>query len=108
VVDDPGLAPVSEATAEASQGMPQSEGLAADAMVSERVIQLLPVLEPLMYWTSGNALALLGIIEESVVRVCFLWTTSLRRRADVISSRSFSWLAEDLREGRTPMTARVQ
>lgn len=97
----------------------QADGILPENMVAEPVIQPLPVLEPLMFWTSGNALTLLEIIEGIASEGLFPadYQPEVLRGAiaagegdelDVIASQSFTWLAEDLRDGRTPMTARVQ
>ncbi len=87
--------------------------------VSDPVIQPLPVLEPLMFWTKGNALALLDAIQdigsEGLIPADYqpdVLAAAIEAgegdALDVAASKSFSWLAEDLRDGRTPMKARVQ
>lgn len=82
-------------------------------------IQPLPLAEPEMAWTLGDARALLGVIEqigaEGLMPADYL-PDALRgaiaagegEALNAAASKSFSWLAEDLRDGRTPMTARVQ
>jgi murein L,D-transpeptidase YcbB/YkuD len=86
---------------------------------SDPVIQPLPVLEPLMAWTRNNALALLETIQdiggEGLVPADYqpdVLAAAIEAgegdALDAAASKSFSWLAEDLRDGRTPMTARVQ
>ena len=79
----------------------------------------LPVAEPIMHWTPGDAQALLGVIQQidSEGLIPADYKPDLLRAAiaagnsdalDLAASHSFAWLAEDLRDGRTPMTARVQ
>ncbi|MDG2003724.1 MAG: L,D-transpeptidase family protein [Novosphingobium sp.] len=88
-------------------------------MVSEPVVQPIPVLEPLMFWASSNAVALLesieGIGSEGLFPADYqpeaLRAAISAGEGDVLdraASQSFSWLVEDLRDGRTPMKARVQ
>ncbi len=88
-----------------------------------------PVIEPLppepspedlvMNWTLGDARALLGVIEklETEGLIPADYQPGLLRAAiatgegaalDVQSSRSFRWLVEDMRDGRTRMESRVQ
>jgi len=106
-------------SAEQTQPGLQSDGALSDGMAAEPVVQPLPVLEPLMFWTRDNALALLEVIEGIGSEGLFpadYQPEALRAaieagegdELDVIASRSFSWLAEDLRDGRTPMAARAQ
>jgi L,D-transpeptidase YcbB len=86
---------------------------------SEPFIGPLPVIEPLMSWTAGSARALLQVIEgiESEGLIPADYQPEALRAAievgegdqlDQLASTSFAWLAEDLRDGRTPMTARAQ
>jgi murein L,D-transpeptidase YcbB/YkuD len=79
----------------------------------------LPVPEPVMAWPLMEAQALLAAIEtidgEGLVPADYR-PDELRRaiaagpgpELDALASRAFTWLAEDLRDGRTPMEARVQ
>ena len=79
----------------------------------------LPVPEPIMPWSLGDAEALLGVIahidEDGLIPADYL-PGALRDAIDAgpgpeldeVASTSFAWLAEDLRDGRTPMPARVQ
>ena len=79
----------------------------------------LPIPEPVMAWPLGDAQALLGVIEsidaEGLIPADYK-PDDLRSAIaagpgpglDATASRAFSWLAEDLRDGRTPMEARVQ
>jgi L,D-transpeptidase YcbB len=78
-----------------------------------------PVPEPIMPWSLEDAEALLGVIShienEGLVPADYQ-PAALREAMDAgpgpeldeIASKSFAWLAEDLRDGRTPMPARVQ
>jgi murein L,D-transpeptidase YcbB/YkuD len=83
------------------------------------VIQPLPLLEPQMVWTLPDAKALLGEIEKvaSVGLIPADYRPKALREAiaggegdalNAAASKSFAWLAEDLRDGRTPMEDRVQ
>ncbi|MEO5587161.1 MAG: L,D-transpeptidase family protein [Novosphingobium sp.] len=78
-----------------------------------------PISETVMAWDQGDAQALLGAIQAIEAEGLFpadYRPTALRAAIaagegpglDEAASRSFAWLAEDLRDGRTPMTARVQ
>lgn len=97
-------------------------------MVSNPVVQPLPgdelaepmpIEEPMMHWPADLAGVLLGVIEGIGAEGLFpadYQPEELRAALalgdqdaiDELASRSFAWLAEDLRDGRTPMTARVQ
>jgi murein L,D-transpeptidase YcbB/YkuD len=78
-----------------------------------------PVVEPVRSWTYRDAGALLAVIEgiereglfpadyrPDLLRAAMAKGTGLA--LDEAASNSFAWLAEDLRDGRTPMSARVQ
>ena len=78
-----------------------------------------PPLDPVMAWNPGDARALLGVIrmieEDGLIAADYLPDALSAAIAwgpgpelDAAASKSFVWLAEDLRDGRTPMTARVQ
>ncbi len=83
------------------------------------VVQPLPDLEPVMHWGQYDAMALLSAIEaigsEGLIPADYQ-PEALRAAIaagendalDVQASRSFTWLVEDMRDGRTPMPARVQ
>lgn len=99
------------------------------AMTSSPVVQSLPgeegefaphaIEEPVMFWMANQAEALLDAIEfigsEGLFPEDYM-PGELRAaidsgdqgRLDEVASKAFAWLAEDLRDGRTPMTARVQ
>jgi murein L,D-transpeptidase YcbB/YkuD len=78
-----------------------------------------PITETVMAWTAADAQALLDVIEGLDAEGLFPadYRPAQLRAAlaagegsalDEAASKSFAWLAEDLRDGRTPMTARVQ
>ena len=79
----------------------------------------LPVPDPVMNWSLADARVLLGVIrnieEEGLIAADYQPDALSAAIAagpgtalDAVASKSFVWLAEDLRDGRTPMTARVQ
>jgi murein L,D-transpeptidase YcbB/YkuD len=78
-----------------------------------------PIEEPVMHWPLADAEALLTVI--SGIGAEGLYPGDYRQRSlraaiaagegpelDRLASYSFAWLVEDMRDGRTPMTARVQ
>ena len=78
-----------------------------------------PPPEPVMAWALADARALLGVIEhideEGLIPADYKLAELRAAIAggsgpalDEVASKSFAWLAEDLRDGRTPMTARQQ
>ena len=78
-----------------------------------------PPPDPVMVWTLADGRALLGVIrnieEEGLIREDYRPEVLSAAIAagpgtalDEAASKSFVWLAEDLRDGRTPVTARVQ
>ena len=78
-----------------------------------------PVLEPVMQWPLADARALLSVIDgigaEGLAPADYKPAALKAAIAggegpalDEVASKSFAWLAEDLRDGRTPMDARVQ
>ncbi|MFA7603135.1 MAG: L,D-transpeptidase family protein [Novosphingobium sp.] len=92
---------------------------AASPSISLPEVQPLPVTEPVMPWPLGDAQALLAVIEAIDGEGLFpkdYQPEALRAAIaagegpalDEVASKSFAWLAEDLRDGRTPMTAREQ
>jgi murein L,D-transpeptidase YcbB/YkuD len=92
---------------------------ASDTATPPPLIQPLPVAEPIMHWIKSDARALLTVIEgidaEGLIPADYQ-PDKLRAaldggegdNLDQVASKSFSWLAEDLRDGRTPMDNRVQ
>ncbi|RZK00459.1 MAG: L,D-transpeptidase [Novosphingobium sp.] len=82
-------------------------------------VQPLPVNEPVMAWPVADARALLAVIDTIESEGLFskdYQPEALRaaiaagpgQALDAVASKSFAWLAEDLRDGRTPMESRVQ
>lgn len=101
--------PAAAATAPAPAATPQVPVVAAPA----------PITETVMAWDLADAEALLQAIEGIDAEGLFpadYRPDDLRAAIaagegsalDEAASKSFAWLAEDLRDGRTPMTARVQ
>nr|WP_232332835.1 L,D-transpeptidase family protein [Novosphingobium aquimarinum] len=100
---------------------PELRGGAAEATttIAQPVVQPVPVREPVMAWQLADAKALLATIEgigsEGLIPADYN-PTGLRAAIaggagdplDQVASKAFAWLIEDLRDGRTPMTARVQ
>lgn len=87
--------------------------------VSAPVVQDVVVPEPVMAWTVADARALLQTIEfigKEGLQPADYQPAALRAAIaagegddlDALASRVFGWLIEDLRDGRTPMPARVQ
>ncbi len=78
-----------------------------------------PVLEPVMVWPLADAEALLAVIEAIGTEGLFpadYQPDALKaaiaagegEALDLAASHSFAWLAEDMRDGRTPMPSREQ
>ncbi|MBU6269320.1 MAG: L,D-transpeptidase family protein [Sphingomonadales bacterium] len=83
------------------------------------VTTVVPVVEPVMNWGVGDARALLaainGIEGEGLIpadyqpeKLAAAIAAGPGLMLDDVASHSFAWLAEDLRDGRTPMASRVQ
>ena len=116
------LLPAPSASAPASSdALPAEPAPTAAAAVPglNAVIAPQPIAEPVMSWTTADARALLDVIDgiaaEGLIPADY--EPAVLRAAikqgegdplDQAASRSFAWLAEDLREGRTPMEARQQ
>ncbi|MDE8650744.1 L,D-transpeptidase family protein [Novosphingobium album (ex Liu et al. 2023)] len=102
--------------APAAQPSPAPTSPAPNQAVAQ---QPLPVFESVMAWPVKDARDLLAVIEgigaEGLAPADYR-PDALRAAIakgegpdlDDVASKSFSWLVEDLRDGRTPMTARVQ
>lgn len=99
--------------------IPPDQSPTSGPVIAKPVVQPLPVLEPIMHWPAADAESLLQVIEsiESEGLISGDYRPELLRQAlaagegdrlDTAASKSFTWLVEDLRDGRTPMTARVQ
>jgi murein L,D-transpeptidase YcbB/YkuD len=78
-----------------------------------------PVVEPVMQWTLADARQLLAVIQgigaEGLAPADYKPAALTEAIAagegptlDEVASKSLAWLIEDLRDGRTPMPARVQ
>ena len=86
---------------------------------SPPVLPSMPVIQPAPVWTLGDAQALLGVIDtigaEGLIPADYQ-PDALRaaiaggegEALNRAASQSFTWLAEDLRDGRTPVSARLQ
>ena len=103
----------------AVQGLPAAAEEADPATTAQPVVQALVVREPVMPWSIADARALLTTIQG--IKSEGLFAKDYQPEAlkaaiaagpgdalDQVASKSFAWLIEDLRDGRTPMTARVQ
>jgi len=109
--------PVPSSSPAASPSPAASAQAAAPARSTTMVVQPTPT--PVMQWTLEDAAALLDVIKgigaEGLIAADYQ-PDALRAaiaagagpQLDEQASRSFDWLAEDLRDGRTPMPARVQ
>jgi L,D-transpeptidase YcbB len=102
-----------------ASAFPAPAPTATTAVPPPPMIQPMPVLEPVMHWKKSDARALLAVIEgveaEGLIPADYQ-LDKLRaaieggdsQALDNVASKSFAWLAEDLRDGRTPMKSRVQ
>ena len=120
---------IAGATLIAGGALAQDEGAASDASFDEAFPQM--VSEPLVQgdltapgpmvqdWSVAHAQALIDVIEgvgaegldPADYNLDSLKTLAAAGPSDALNamaSRSFVWLVEDLRDGRTPMSARVQ
>jgi len=99
--------PVPTATAPAAAATPAAPPMAT------------PPAPPLAHWTVGDAQALLAAIKAigteglspadyEPAKLAAQLAKGEGDDLDALASRLFVWLAEDLRDGRTPMAARVQ
>ncbi len=101
------------------QGLPPAAEDADPSSTAQPVVQAVPVLEPVLDWSVADANALLSVIQG--IKSEGLFAKDYRPDAlkaaiasgagdglNQVASKSFAWLIEDLRDGRTPMTARVQ
>lgn len=119
LVPAPRTAPAAVSPPKIKPPVAASAPVDADATPAPPTIQPLPLPEPVMHWSRANAAALLtyilGIEAEGLIPADYQ-PEALRAaiaagegpELDSAASKAFSWLAEDLRDGRTPMPARVQ
>ncbi len=108
--------------ANSQEAEPDSFDSAFPEMVSDPIVQgdleaeIVPLVQP---WSVENAVALVAAIEAIAVEgldpadydLAALKTSIASgpsQELDELASRSFGWLVEDLRDGRTPMEARKQ
>lgn len=93
--------------------------VAAPPAETVQPVQPAPNLNPVMSWSLANARALAAVIEnidDEGLTPADYQPAALRAaiakgegpELDAAASKSFTWLTEDLRDGRTPMKARVQ
>ncbi len=114
-------APKPTPTAAAAQQTPSAQATTAPtaAATTAPVPVFQPVAPPLAHWTVADAQALLaaikGIRTEGLTPADYEPAALAAQIAkgegddlDALASRLFVWLAEDLRDGRTPMPARIQ
>lgn len=110
----PSAAPGAEPTATASPAPAQLPPAPAPTGP-----QIAPVDEPVMHWPAADAQALLAVIEAIDADGLFPADYQPDALAKAIAagegaaldeqaSRSFAWLAEDMRDGRTRMASRLQ
>lgn len=109
----------SSAPAAAASSAPAPAATPAAPTIAIPEVQPVAVPEPVQSWPLADAQALLGVIQSIGSEGLFpkdyqpdMLRVAIAEGAgpvlDEIASKSFAWLAEDLRDGRTPMTARVQ
>ena len=109
--------PTAPGSPPAPASIPAPDG--AVPTVSQPVVQDTFIAEPVMAWTLADAQDLLSTIEmigkEGLVPADYKPAALKAAIAagegdalDTLASRVFGWLIEDLRDGRTPMEARVQ
>ncbi len=116
----------------AASGSAAAQGLQAEPVLDDDAVEVIsrPVVQPLtlppvvqypevMQWPAAHARSLLAVIEgigaEGLIPADYQ-PEALRAAIaagegpalDAIASRMFTWLVEDLRDGRTPMEARKQ
>ncbi|MHA7820107.1 MAG: L,D-transpeptidase family protein [Erythrobacter sp.] len=119
--DEQAPAETSETTETAENAEDASFDEAFPQMVSEPLVQgdLEPPGPLVQEWSLANAEALVGVIEAigaegldptdyNLAELKMLLESGRSEELDKLASRSFVWLVEDLRDGRTPMSARVQ
>lgn len=106
-------------SASAPSANPMQSPVGSPPAVASPVVQEVVVTEPVMPWTVADAQALLNTIgyigKEGLIPADYqpaaLKAAIAKGEGDALdaqASRVFAWLIEDLRDGRTPMPARVQ
>ena len=98
---------------------PSATPTIAPDTTAPKIVAQVPLDEPVVKWTAGDASALLGTIEgidaDGLIPADYQ-PEKLRSAIaagdpaalDAQASRSFAWLAEDMRDGRTRFNARLQ
>ncbi|MDE2596422.1 MAG: L,D-transpeptidase family protein [Sphingomonadales bacterium] len=120
-VSTPATKPVPAPAATAPATIPAAPASGAAGQPAPQIVPLppVPVVEPVQHWTLADAQALLatimdigsdGLIPADYKPDALRATMAAGEGAalDELASKSFSWLVEDMRDGRTPMDARVQ
>ena len=96
-----------------------AQPLAPAATTTRTITTIVPAEQPVRPWTLGDAQALLATIkgidaeglypaDYNPADLASAIAKGPGQSLDEIASRSFDWLAEDLRDGRTPMDSRIQ
>ena len=115
----PAPVPAPRAPASATTAAPIVQSVPSPTATPTPPLAPIVIPEPVMAWPVAEAQALLRVIEDihSEGLIAADYRPAALKAAiaagpgpelDEIASRSFAWLAEDMRDGRTPMTARVQ
>ncbi len=115
----PAAVPTSTPSPAATAVAPQPAATPSPAPTAPPKMIDVPIVEPVMHWTLLDAQALLAIITDigqdglipgdyqpEALRATL--AAGEGQALDEIASKSFAWLIEDMRDGRTPMPARVQ
>ncbi len=112
-------APQSILPSPAPTAEPSAAPTIAPDTTAPKIVPQLPVDEPVLSWTANDAKALLGVIEgidaDGLIPADYQ-PEKLRKAIaagdqtglDAQASKSFAWLAEDMRDGRTRFDARIQ
>lgn len=114
----PVIVPAPVATSPSTPAAKPGES-AAPVTATVQPVPPAPNLSPVMAWSLANAKALATVIEgigKEGLTPADYQPAALRAaiargespELDTLASKSFTWLTEDLRDGRTPMKARVQ
>ena len=112
-------APQSILPSPAPTAAPSTAPTVAPDTTAPKIVPQMPVDEPVLSWTANDAKALLGVIEgidaDGLIPADYQ-PEKLRKAIaagdqtglDAQASKSFAWLAEDMRDGRTRFDARIQ
>ncbi len=110
----PATRPAPDSGREPTDLLPPAPEQQADQPMAEPA-----VVEPIMHWPAADARALLAVIggigaqglapaDYKPAALQAAITAGEGPALDELASKSFAWLAEDLRDGRTPMDDRIQ